>query len=100
MNRALDRFGLSRTLTDSVAAVSVGIVDGEPVLDLDYGEDSRADVDMNVVMTGDDRLVEVQATAERVSFDRQGLDLLLDLAGTGIGEITRAQEEALEAALA
>ena len=98
--RALDRFGLSRALTDSVAAVSVGIVDGEPLLDLDYTEDSQAEVDMNVVMTGDDRLVEVQATAERVAFDRERLDLLLDLATAGIAEITRAQEDALEAALA
>jgi ribonuclease PH len=98
--RALDRFGLSKALADSVAAVSVGIVDGEPLLDLDYAEDSQADVDMNVVMTGDDRLVEVQATAERVAFDREGLDLLLDLATAGIAEITRAQEDALEAALA
>jgi ribonuclease PH len=98
--RALDRFGLSRALSASVAAVSVGIVDGEPLLDLDYAEDSQADVDMNVVMTGDDRLVEVQATAERVAFDRRGLDLLLDLATAGIAEITQAQEEALDAALA
>ena len=98
--RALDRFGLGRTLTDSVAAVSVGIVDGEPLLDLAYAEDSQAEVDMNVVMTGDERLVEVQATAERVAFGREGLDLLLDLAAAGIAEITRAQEEALEAALA
>ena len=64
--RALDRFGLSKALTGSVAAVSVGIVDGEPLLDLDYAEDSGAEVDMNVVMTGDGRAVEVQATAERV----------------------------------
>ena len=98
--RALERFGLGRTLTGSVAAVSVGIVDGEAVVDLDYTEDPEAEVDMNVVMTGDDRLVEVQATAERVAFDRAGLDLLLDLAAVGIGQITRAQEEALEAALA
>src|SRR5437868_8880883 len=99
-SRALDRFALSETLTGSIAAVSVGIVDGEPLLDLDYAEDSEAEVDMNVVMTGDERLVEVQATAERVAFDREGLDLLLDLATAGIGAITRAQEEALEAALA
>jgi ribonuclease PH len=98
--RALDRFGLSRALSDSIAAVSVGVVDGEPLLDLDYTEDSQAEVDMNVVMTGADRLVEVQATAERVAFDREGLDLLLDLATAGIAEITRAQEDALEAALA
>ena len=63
--RALDRFGLSKTFRDSVAAVSVGVVDGVPLLDLDYSEDSNADTDMNVVMTGDGRLVEVQATAER-----------------------------------
>jgi ribonuclease PH len=98
--RALDRFGLARTLTGSVAAVSVGIVDGEPLLDLGYVEDSQAEVDMNVVMTGDERLVEVQATAERIAFDRAALDELLDLATTGIEQITRAQEEALEAALA
>jgi ribonuclease PH len=98
--RALDRFGLSRALTASLAAVSVGILDGEPLLDLDYAEDSQAEVDMNVVMTGDDRLVEVQATAERVAFDRAALDVLLDLATVGIAEITRSQEEALEAALA
>ena len=98
--RALDRFGLARTLTGSVAAVSVGIVDGEPLLDLGYVEDSQAEVDMNVVMTGDERLVEVQATAERIAFDRAALDELLDLATTGIEQITQAQEEALEAALA
>jgi ribonuclease PH len=98
--RALERFGLGRTLTGTVAAVSVGIVGGEPLLDLDYSEDSEAEVDMNVVMTGDERLVEVQATAEKVAFDRQGLDLLLDLAAVGIERITHAQEEALEAALA
>jgi ribonuclease PH len=98
--RALERFGLGRSLTGSVAAVSVGIVDGEPLVDLDYSEDSEADVDMNVVMTGDQRLVEVQATAEKIAFDRSELDLLLDLAAGGIDEITRAQEDALEAALA
>jgi ribonuclease PH len=98
--RALERFGLSRTLTGSVAAVSVGIVDGRALLDLDYSEDSTAAVDMNVVVTGDERLVEVQATAEQVAFDRATLDTLLDLAAVGAGEITRAQEEALAAALA
>ena len=64
--RALDRFGLSKALTGSIAAVSVGVVEGESLLDLDYSEDSNADVDLNVVMTGDGRLVEVQATAEKV----------------------------------
>src|SRR5262245_35706346 len=68
--RALDRFGLSKALRGSVGAVSVGVVDGEPLLDLDYSEDSRAETDMNVVMTGDGRLVEVQATAEKEPFSR------------------------------
>jgi ribonuclease PH len=93
--RGLDRFGLSKVLTDSVAAVSVGIVDGEPLLDLEYTEDSTAEVDMNVVMTGDGRLVEVQATAEAAPFTRELLDELLELAASGIEEIARGQEEAL-----
>jgi len=92
--RALERFGLSRTLTESVAAVSVGIVDGEPLLDLDYSEDSQAEVDMNVVMTGAGALVEVQATAERTPFTRARLDELLELAAAGIEEIAAAQEDA------
>ena len=69
-SRALDRFGLSKALTGSIAAVSVGVVDGVALLDLDYSEDSNADVDVNVVMTGDGRFVEVQSTAEKVPFDR------------------------------
>ena len=96
--RALDRFGLGRVFTGSVAAVSVGIVEGEPLLDLDYSEDSTAEVDMNVVMTGDGRLVEVQATAERDPFTRDLLDELLDLAAGGIERIVAAQEEAVGAA--
>ena len=92
--RALDRFGLGRTLSESVAAVSVGIVDGEPLLDLDYSEDSQAEVDMNVVMTGEGALVEVQATAERTPFTRARLDELLELAALGIEEIAAAQEAA------
>jgi ribonuclease PH len=95
--RALDRFGLSKALTGSVAAVSVGIVDGVPVLDLDYVEDSAADVDMNVVMTGDGRLIEVQATAEKVPFSRAELGELLDLAEIGVDRIAVAQEEAATA---
>jgi ribonuclease PH len=95
---ALDRFGLSKTLRDSVAAVSVGVVDTEPLLDLDYSEDSRAEVDMNVVMTGDGRLVEVQATAEQEPFSRERLDELLELAAAGIERIAAAQEEAVGAA--
>jgi ribonuclease PH len=96
--RALDRAGLSRALVDSVAAVSLGIVGGERLLDLDYEEDSSAEVDLNVVMTGQGRLVEVQATAERAPFDRDELDALLDLAAGGIATIAEAQERALDAA--
>jgi ribonuclease PH len=81
----------------SVAAVSVGVVDGESLLDLDYVEDSGAEVDLNVVMTGDGRLVEVQATAERVPFDRRRLDDLLDLAAAGIEELEAHQREAVDA---
>jgi ribonuclease PH len=81
--------------TDLVGAVSVGIVGGEPLLDLDYGEDSAADVDMNVVMTGEGRLIEVQATAERVPFSRAELDALVDLAQAGILEIGAKQKEAV-----
>jgi ribonuclease PH len=95
--RALDRFGLSRTLTGSIAAVSVGIVGGEALLDLDYSEDSEAEVDMNVVMTGDGALVEVQATAERTPFSRARLDELLELAAGGVEELAAAQEEAVAA---
>jgi ribonuclease PH len=96
--RALGRAGLSRALPESVAAVSLGIVGGELLLDLDYEEDSGAEVDLNVVMTGGGRLVEVQATAERAPFDRDGLDALLDLGEAGIATIREAQEAALDAA--
>jgi len=94
---ALDRFGLSRALTGSVAAVSVGIVEGQTLLDLDYSEDSTAEVDMNVVVTGDGELVEVQATAERTAFPREALDEMLDLAEGGIAQIRDAQQDALGA---
>jgi ribonuclease PH len=96
LSRALDRFGLSRALTGSVAAVSVGVVGGEPLLDLEYTEDSTADVDLNVVMTGDGQFVEVQATAERVPFDRERLDELLDLAAAGIDELAAFQRDAID----
>ena len=95
--RALDRFGLSKAMPGSVAAVSLGIVGGELLLDLDYVEDSSADVDLNVVVTGDDLLVEVQATAERVAFGRDQLDELLELAGKGIARIREAQQQAVDA---
>ncbi len=93
-SRALERFGLSKALTGSVAAISVGIVGGEAVLDLDYEEDSGAETDMNVVLTGDGSLVEVQATAEREPFSRDLLDQLLDLAASGVAELTTAQRDA------
>jgi ribonuclease PH len=84
---------LTMPLNDSVAAVSVGVVGGMPVLDLEYREDCVADVDMNVVMTGSGRIIEVQATAETTPFDRPVLDQLLDLAETGIRQMTSAQLE-------
>jgi ribonuclease PH len=96
--RALDRFGLSKTLTGSVAAVSVGIVGGTALLDLDYSEDSTAEVDMNVVMTGEGELVEIQATAEKTPFSRASLDDLLELAAAGIEQLSAAQDEAVAAA--
>ena len=84
-------------LKGSVAAVSVGVIDGAALLDLPYEEDSRADVDMNIVCTGDGRLVEVQGTAEGEPFDRALLDRLLDLGTAGCAELTRLQQEALRA---
>lgn len=78
-----------------VAAVSIGIVGGEPRLDLDYAEDVRAEVDMNVVATNAGRFVEVQGTGEHGTFDRAGLDRLLDLAASAIAELDRLQEAAL-----
>jgi ribonuclease PH len=82
-------------LTDEVAAVSVGVIDGVPMLDLPYAEDSRADVDMNVVMTGSGRFVEVQGTAERIPFSRDELDELLALAEGGIALLVEAQRAVL-----
>lgn len=87
----------ARVLKDSLAAVSVGIVDGTPVLDLPYEEDSQAETDMNVVMTGSGKFIEIQGTAEGEPFDRTELGALLDLASTGCAELTRLQKEALEA---
>ena len=82
-------------LTGSVAAVSVGIIDGTPRLDLHYDDDVRAETDMNVVMTGSGAFVEVQGTAEGAPFDRAELDSLLALAAKGCAELTRLQEQAL-----
>jgi ribonuclease PH len=85
-------------LTGSVAAVSCGVVDGVAMLDLDYAEDSSAEVDANVVMTGDGGLIEVQATAERTPLSRASLDELLALAAKGIGELQVAQQRAIAGA--
>jgi len=87
-------------LNGSVAAVSCGVVDGEPLLDLNYPEDSNAEVDMNVVMTGDGGLVEVQATGERTPLSRTSLDALLTLAASGIEQLGAAQRAAVDGALA
>ena len=80
---------------DHVAAVSVGMWQGEPVLDLDYDEDSACDADMNIVMTGAGGFVEVQGTAEGATFDRQALDGLLDLAALGIADLVKHQKSAM-----
>ncbi|MCH0540485.1 ribonuclease PH [Streptomyces sp. MUM 203J] len=84
-----------RPLTGTVSAVSVGIVDGTPLLDLRYEEDVRAETDMNVVCTGDGRFVEVQGTAEGAPFDRKELNALLDLATGGCADLAALQREAL-----
>jgi ribonuclease PH len=86
-------------LTTSVAAISAGIVDGDALLDLEYIEDSQADVDANVVMTGDDGLVEVQATAERTPLSKASLDNLLSLSAKGITELRAAQSVAVGGSL-
>jgi ribonuclease PH len=93
---ALRGLGKSNALVQSVAAVSVGVIDGEPRLDLCYEEDAAAGTDMNVVVTGDGHFVEVQGTAERSPFDRATLDALLDLAVTGCAELTARQHESLD----
>jgi ribonuclease PH len=87
--------GGKQVLSDSVAAVSVGIIDGTPMLDLPYVEDVRAGTDMNVVVTGGGKFIEVQGTAEHAPFDRAELDSLLDLAVAGTAELTRIQQAAL-----
>lgn len=96
--RSLQRAGkIARTpLKGEVAAISVGIIEGEPLLDLKYDEDSRAGVDMNVVCTSDDRFVEVQGTAEGEAFTREEMNALLDLARIGLGQLFAAQRAALE----
>jgi ribonuclease PH len=92
---ALITYGMSRHLTAKVAAVSVGIVDGRPLLDLDYSEDSHADVDFNVVGTDAGAYVELQGTAEGLPFDRAGANSLLDLADSGLARLFEAQDAVL-----
>jgi len=92
---ALTRYGMERHLRGHVAAVSVGIVDGRPVLDLDYAEDSHADVDFNVVGTDAGTYVELQGTAEGAPFGRDGVDALLDLADAGLAQLFEAQARAI-----
>ncbi|WP_272878824.1 ribonuclease PH [Rothia nasimurium] len=86
----------AKPLTGSVAAISVGIIDGVPMLDLPYEEDVRAETDMNVVVTGEGKFVEVQGTAEGAPFDRDELNSLLDLALHGTAQLAQIQREALE----
>lgn len=86
---------VENVLTDSVAAVSVGVIDGEIRLDLHYEDDVRAETDMNVIMTGSGKFIEVQGTAEGAPFDKNELDQLLDLASKGCQEITQLQKQAL-----
>lgn len=96
LQKLIDAGDLARMpLVTSVAAISAGIVDGEALLDLEYVEDSQADVDANVVMTGDDGLVEVQATAERTPLSKASLDELLELSAKGIAQLREAQAAAV-----
>ena len=93
---AVNAIGSDRKIiTDNVAAISVGVVDGTPVLDLDYPEDSTAEVDMNVVMTGSGKFIEVQGTAEGEPFDFDTLQAQLSLAQNGIAQLTEIQKESL-----
>lgn len=95
--RALKATGVEGALTESIAAISCGMVGGAALLDLDYREDSSAEVDANVVMTGGGGLVEVQATGERTPLQRASLDELLELAAAGIEELRATQDEAIAA---
>jgi ribonuclease PH len=92
---ALITYGMERCLTGKVAAVSVGIIKGVPCLDLDYSEDSSAEVDFNVVATDAGRYVELQGTAEGKPFDRAGMDQMLELAGAGLERLFATQAEAV-----
>ena len=94
--RALNKFGMGHLLTGQVAAVSVGLAGGQVLLDLDYAEDSSADVDFIVVMTSEERFVEVQGTAEHQAFDRTQMNQMIDLAAAGIRQLFEIQRKAIE----
>ena len=94
--RALNKFGMAHLMTGQVAAVSVGLAGGQVLLDLDYSEDSTADVDFNVVMTSEERFVEVQGTAEHQAFDRVQMNQMIDLAAAGIRQLFEIQRKAIE----
>jgi ribonuclease PH len=95
--RAMNRYGMGHLLTGQVAAVSVGIGAGTPLLDLDYAEDSSAEVDFNIVMTDAERFVEVQGTAEHRAFDRAQMNLMIDLAAAGNRQLFELQRSAIAA---
>ena len=95
--RALNKFGMAHLLRGRVAAVSVGMVGSQLLLDLNYGEDSTAEVDMNIVMTDDDRFVEIQGTGEQKAFDREQMQRMVELAAAGIHQLFDLQQSAIEA---
>ena len=95
--RGLKKFGMAHLLVGRVAAVSIGLVGGQLYLDLDYSEDSTAEVDMNIVMTDNDRFVEVQGTGEQKAFDRDQMNQMVDLAAAGIHQLFDLQQQAIEA---
>ena len=95
--RALNKFGMAHLVVGRVAAVSVGVVGGQLLLDLNYGEDSTAEVDLNIVMTDNDRFVEVQGTGEQKAFDREQMNRMVDLAAAGIHQLFDLQQAAIEA---
>ncbi len=94
--RALNKFGMAHLLLGRVAAVSVGVVGGQLLLDLNYAEDSTAEVDMNIVMTDNERFVEVQGTGEQKAFDREQMNRMVDLAAAGIRQLFDLQQAAIE----
>ena len=95
--RAMKRYGMEHLIAGQVAAVSIGLVGGQLLLDLNYAEDSTAEVDMNVVMLGNDRFVELQGTGEQKAFSREQMNQMVDLAAGGIRQLFELQQQAIEA---